>query len=61
MKRMLIVALAFMLSASAGAAQDLSDVFNRAVHLQDVKGDLEAATSPRRPTWWAWPKTSRPV
>jgi len=43
MKRMLIVALALMLSGVGAAAQDPSDLFNRAVHLQDVKGDLEAA------------------
>ena len=43
MKRMLIVALALMLSGVGAAAQDASDLFNRAVHLQDVKGDLEAA------------------
>jgi len=42
MKRMLVVALVLVLSALA-AAQDASDLFNRAVHLQDVKGDLEAA------------------
>ena len=43
MKRMLVVALALMLSGVGAAAQDASDLFNRAVHLQDVKGDLEAA------------------
>ena len=43
MKRMIIVALAVTLSAFVAAAQDASELFNRAVHLQDVKGDLEAA------------------
>jgi len=42
MKRASLLALVLMLSGLA-AAQDLSEVFYRAVHLQDVKGDLEAA------------------
>ena len=43
MTRMCIVAVALTLTGFAGAPQDMPDLFNRAVHLQDVKGDLEAA------------------
>ena len=37
------LALVLVLTGFAAARQDLSDVFYKAVHLQDVKGDLEAA------------------
>lgn len=43
MKRAVIVAVVLLLTGLAAARQDLSDVFYKAVHLQDVKGDLEAA------------------
>ena len=43
MKRATLLALVLVLSGFAAARQDLSDVFYKAVHLQDVKGDLEAA------------------
>ena len=43
MKRAVVVAVILVLTGIAAARQDLSDVFYKAVHLQDVKGDLEAA------------------
>jgi Tol biopolymer transport system component len=43
MKRATLLTLVLVLSGFAAASQDLSDVFYKAVHLQDVKGDLEAA------------------
>jgi Tol biopolymer transport system component len=43
MKRILIGTLAVILSAFAGFTQNVSDLFYQAVHLQEVKGDLEAA------------------
>jgi Tol biopolymer transport system component len=43
MKRISFLALVLVLSGDAAPRQDLSDVFYKAVHLQDVKGDLEAA------------------
>jgi hypothetical protein len=46
MKRVSLLALlavTLILSGFAAATQDLSEVFYRAVHLQEVKGDLEAA------------------
>ena len=43
MKQAAIVAVILVLTGFAAARQDLSDVFYKAVHLQDVKGDLEAA------------------
>jgi len=38
-----LLAVTLVLSGFAASRQDLSEVFYRAVHLQDVKGDLEAA------------------
>jgi len=38
-----LLAVTLVLSGFAAATQDLTEVFYRAVHLQDVKGDLEAA------------------
>lgn len=38
-----LLAVTLVLSGFAVATQDLSELFYRAVHLQDVKGDLEAA------------------
>jgi len=43
MKRILIVTLTLTLSGFAALAQNVSDLFYKAVHLQEVKGDLEAA------------------
>jgi Tol biopolymer transport system component len=38
-----LLAVSLLLSGFAASRQDLSEVFYRAIHLQDVKGDLEAA------------------
>jgi len=43
MKRAFFLVVVLILSGFAAATQDLSEVFYKAVHLQDVKGDLEAA------------------
>jgi hypothetical protein len=43
MKRGIVVAVILVLTGFVAARQDLSEVFYKAVHLQDVKGDLEAA------------------
>jgi Tol biopolymer transport system component len=43
MKQAAIVAVVLVLTGFVAARQDVSDVFYKAVHLQDVKGDLEAA------------------
>jgi tetratricopeptide (TPR) repeat protein len=43
MKAVPLLALVLALSGAAGPPQDPSEVFHRAVHLQEVKGDLEAA------------------
>ena len=43
MKRMTFLALVLVLAGYGAATQDPSEVFYRAVHLQEVKGDLEAA------------------